>query len=254
MKKKVVLVDDEEDARELVKFHLNRHSTLKLVGEANNGLDAIQLIESTKPDIVLLDIQMPELNGLDVVKKLLHNPLFIFITAYDEYAIKAFELNAVDYLLKPFSAIRFDASIKRSLDRLAQGLVEKDHYRLLLNEINQNSTQDSNYVNRIAYKSDNKTFYINTSDIILIEAADQYVNIHTHQKKYLIRQSMDYLEEILDPGTFFRTHRSYIINIEEVTSTEQFGSRVTWVYLRNGMKVKLSQVRKQLFLNKLNLG
>ncbi len=251
---KLLIVDDEEDARELMKIHLNRHPTLVLVGEATNGVEAVRMIELEKPDIVLLDIQMPELNGLEVVSKVGHHPLFIFITAYDEFAIKAFELNAVDYLLKPFSARRFDDAIQRAIERIAKGKVGQDLYRLLLQEIKEQEAKTTKYVERIAYKAGLQTHYIDTENIVVIEAADQYVNVYTQRKKYLLRQSMDYLEEILDPNLFFRTHRSYIVRLKEVASIEQFGPRNTWIHLKNGQKIKLSQVRKQLFRTKLNLG
>ena len=254
MTARLMIVDDEEDARELIKIHLRRHRELALVGEAGNGADAIDLIEREKPDIVLLDIQMPEKSGLEVVMDTTHTPLFIFITAYDEFAIKAFELNAIDYLLKPFSASRFDESIRRASERIAEGRVGQDFYRFLLREVREREAKSSQYIKRIACKLGTTTHYIDTDRIILIEAADQYVNVHTRDKKYLLRQSMDYLEEMLDPDLFFRTHRSYIVRLSAVVSVEQFGPRNTWVHLKNGAKIKLSQVRKQLFHIRLNSG
>ena len=163
-------------------------------------------------------------------------------------------MNAIDYLLKPFSANRFDDSINRAIKRLTQGSIEKDFYHLLLKDIKENQIQVNQYIERITYKQDSKTIYIDVIRIQLIEAADQYVNVYTAEKKYLLRQSMDYLEEILDPEQFFRTHRSYIVKLKEVAYIEQFGPRTSWVYLKNGKKAKLSQVRKQLFNSKLNSG
>lgn len=254
MNHKVAIVDDEEDARELLKIHLQKHANLQLIGEASNGVEALKLIQDQQPDIVLLDIQMPEMNGLELVQHLADMPHFIFVTAYDEFALKAFELNAVDYLLKPISTARFNAAIQKVRMRLQTGNFDKNLYQLLLKEIDNNKATASNYIKRIAYKTGLKTQYINTDSIILIEAADQYVNLFTKDQKFLIRQSMDYLEEMLDPNIFFRTHRSYIIRLEEVGSLEQLGPKNILIFLKNGQKAKLSRIRKQLFLNRLNVG
>lgn len=251
---KLAIIDDEEDARALVQFHLKRHPAVQVIGEAGDGAQALQLIEREKPDLVLLDIQMPEMSGLEVVMQANHQSLIIFITAYDEFAIQAFELNAVDYLLKPFAAERFDEALHRAQARIQAGQPDSNTYQTLLEELIDRKKGDVSYIKRIAYKVDSKTHYILTDSIQCIEAAEQYVNIHTPEKKYLVRQSMDYLEERLDPDQFFRTHRSYIVHLNQVEALEQFGPRAIYIHLKNGMKVKLSQVRKQLFQNKLNLG
>ncbi|MEM1134855.1 MAG: LytTR family DNA-binding domain-containing protein [Bacteroidota bacterium] len=251
---KVAIVDDEEDARELIKIHLSRQSEMQVIGEAKNGAEAIELIKEKKPDIVLLDIQMPEFNGLEVVSALSGTPHFIFITAYDQFAVKAFELNAVDYLLKPFTDIRFDESLRRAKEIILQGRTEKDVYVMLLEEIKNHQTVSNQFIKRLAYKAGAKTSYINIDDIVMIEAADQYVDVHTKAKKYLLRQSMDYLEEMLDPQIFFRTHRSFIVRLSEVDSVEQYQARNLLVHLKNGKTVKLSSIRKQLFQNRLGIG
>lgn len=254
MNYKVVIVDDEEDARELLKIHLAKLQGLELAGEASNGKEALELIEAIKPDIALLDIQMPELNGLELVQQLKYLPQFIFITAYNEFAVKAFELNAVDYLLKPFTFERFEMALNRAKGQLQQGQVDTSLYKQLLSEIQSLQNEPNTYIKRIAYKAGQTTHYIDTDQIILIESADQYVNIQTKGKKFLLRQSMDYLENRLDPKHFFRTHRSYIVRLEAVTGIEQIAARNIWVYLKHGHKAKLSQIRKQLFLGKLEVG
>lgn len=256
IKYKVAIVDDEEDARALVKIHLHRHENLQTIGEAQNGLEAIQLIEKQQPDIVLLDIQMPELNGLDLIARIKQMPHFIFITAYDQFAVKAFELHAVDYLLKPFSAKRFDEAVQRAVQLIRQGKIEQNTYQTLLETI-KNHKSNSNpeqFLKHIIYKSGSKTHYIPTDEILLIEAADQYVNIFTSKKKFLIRQSMDYLEEQLNPDIFIRTHRSFIIRLSEVDAIEQYQPRNLLIHLKNGRTAKLSKSKKQLLQEKLRIG
>ena len=251
MKRTVVIIDDEMDARALLKINLDRHPSLVLVGEAGDGLEAIHLINTKKPDLVLLDIQMPERDGLSVIQEVEHQPLFILLTAYDEFAIKAFELNAVDYLLKPYAPDRFDAAIERVQHRFSQGTIGPQQYQQLLQTLKGQSLAASPYLERIHYKSDTKTYYIETASIQLIEAADQYVYIYTANQKHLLRQNMDHLESVLDPKHFFRTHRSFIVPFQAVDHLDQFGPRQTWIFLKNGMKAKLSQVRKGLFLSKM---
>ncbi len=248
---RVIIVDDEDDARELLKIHLQRHQQIDVVGEATNGQEAIAQITSQQPDLIFLDIQMPELSGLEVVEQISNTPQVIFITAYDEFAVSAFELHALDYLLKPFSEKRFDEAVGRAIDQLTRGENPQDLYLALLEELK--GDHRTKYLNRLSYKQGLKTILVDVEDILFIEAADQYVEVHTVEKTHLIRQSMDFLEERLEPNTFFRTHRSAIVRLSEVSSLEQYEPKNALVHLKSGKKVKLSQSRKLLFQSKLGL-
>lgn len=252
MKKHTVLiVDDEEDARELLKVHLKRHPDLQLVGEASNGAEALTLIEKNQPEIVLLDIQMPEMNGVDVVERTEASPIFVFVTAYDRFAVKAFELNALDYLLKPVSNSRFDQTIQRIKSNLQSS--EGKEYKDLVTHVAATLSGRKGYLQRFTYRSGLKTAYISTDEVAMISSADQYVEIHTTAKKYLLRLSMDYLEQVLDPAVFFRTHRSFIIKIDEVVSVEQYEPRNFIIHLKGKLSAKLTRDKKD-DLNRLLTG
>jgi len=245
----VLIADDEKDARELLKIHLKQHPPLNLLTEATNGQEAISAIDKYEPDLVFLDINMPDKNGLEVLEKCNHKPLVIFVTAYDEYAIKAFELNAIDYLLKPFDDERFTKAVEKAQQLLVSKAGSSSHYLQVLKDILQQETEDS--LQSISVKNGQETTFISVSDIEYIEAADQYVWIHTNQGKHLVRHSMDYLENKLDNTLFFRTHRSAIIRLSEAKSIEQLEPRNMIVHLKSGNSVKLSQSRKALFLSKM---
>lgn len=245
------VIDDEEDARELIKIHLKRFEELELVGEGQNGLEAIQLINHCKPDIVLLDIQMPEMDGLEAITKIQHPPIFIFVTAYDEFAVKAFELNAVDYLLKPFTKARFDQSMQRAKADVLKHQANTEKYLDLLDLLRSHQTTKSHYIQRLAHRSGLKTTFISVDEICLIEAADQYVYVYTNETKLLMRLSMDHLEQMLDPDVFFRSHRSFIIRIDQVISVEQYEPRNFLIHLKSGHQAKLSQPRKDEFHRRL---
>ncbi|MEL6536674.1 MAG: LytTR family DNA-binding domain-containing protein [Bacteroidota bacterium] len=251
MKHTVLIVDDEEDARELLKVHLRRHPDLEWVAEASNGAEALDLIKEHQPDIVLLDIQMPEMNGIEVVENTDASPLFVFITAYDQFAIKAFELHALDYLLKPVSNGRFDQTMERitAALQLAEGLAYKETTQQVASTL----THQPGYLQRFTYRSGLKTLYIPTEEVSLIASADQYVEVHRGGNKYLLRLSMDYLEQVLDPAMFFRTHRSYLVKLAEVESIEQYEPRHYLVHLKGGLQAKLARDKRDE-LNRLLTG
>ncbi|MEM9325856.1 MAG: LytTR family DNA-binding domain-containing protein [Bacteroidota bacterium] len=246
MRKSVLIADDEEDARELLKVHLARHPQLALVAEAQNGQEALSLIDAQKPDIVLLDIQMPEMSGMEVVERLSNPPSIVFITAYDAFAVRAFELNAIDYLLKPFSQDRFDATISKVL---ASGL-NSQKLEALMTSLSETLGSPSKYLRRFASKSGSQIVYIPVGEVVMIESADQYVEVHTSDAKHLLRLSMDYLESVLDPRVFFRSHRSYFVSIDTVTSIEQFEPRNYLIHLHSGLKARLARDKRDA-LNEL---
>lgn len=241
MSKSVLIVDDEEDARELLKVHLARHQELRLIGEAKNGLEALEAIRSQQPDIVLIDIQMPEMNGIALAEQLVSYALqIVFITAYDQFAVKAFELNAMDYLLKPFGKDRFDQTIRKVLSSPQQP------YQQFIETLSQ-TWISKQYLKRFTYRTGLNTLFIPVDEVWMIESADQYVEIHTASRKYLIRLAMDYLESILDPALFFRTHRSYFVNLGQVRSVEQYESRNFLIHLNGDLQAKLSRDKRDHF-------
>lgn len=247
MSKTVLIADDEEDARELLKVHLARHHYLSLVAEVQNGLEALEAIRRWQPDIVLLDIQMPELSGVELVEQLdvPSPPQIIFITAYDQFAVKAFELNAVDYLLKPFSKDRFDQTLQK-----VAAASEKQDLKSLLATLT-HTTSKKEYLSRLAYREGPSTIFISVDEVRMVVSADQYVEIYTAEKKHLIRLAMDYLEQVLDPVVFFRTHRSYFVNLNYVASIEQYEPRNFLVHLQGEFQAKLSRDKRDLFNQKL---
>ena len=249
---KVVVIDDERDARELLKIYLKEHPQLEVIGEAKNGSEAIAVIKELSPAIIFLDIDMPDKSGIEVLGALEVCPHTIFVTAYDEYAINAFELNAVDYLLKPINPTRLSQAIKKAELQLSTEQDQSSLYESLLQEIaaRQSSHQ---FLQKLTYREHTKTSFIDVKKIVAIESADQYVWVRTSEEKFLIRQSMDYLETRLDPDQFFRSHRTAIINLDEVKTLEQYEPRNLLVHLSYGITVKLSQSRKALFQSKMGL-
>ncbi|MEM6398381.1 MAG: LytTR family DNA-binding domain-containing protein [Bacteroidota bacterium] len=246
---RVAIIDDEADARALVKIHLERHPHVQLVGEASDGEMAVALIEEKQPDLIFLDIQMPAFDGLEVISKSSYIPQVIFITAYDSYAIKAFELNAVDYLLKPFTPERFDAAMERASERLQTSL-DNEVLRRIARQLQQNGAEQP-YLKHLVHRRSSTTEYIPVEDILFIRAADQYVEAHTLEQSYLLRQSMDSLEQQLDPALFFRTHRSAIIALDQLKAISQDEFKHYQVVLKGGQVVPLSQVRRAMLVANL---
>ncbi len=238
MNKKItaIIVDDEQLARDSVRDHLKRHTEIEITGECENGFEAVKLIHELNPDLIFLDIQMPKLDGFDVIELLAENlPAIIFITAFDEYALKAFEAQAMDYLLKPVKAERFDRSIERIMEQLkdkSQPRIEKlvDHNR------------DSNRpLSRILIRDGVNVTILDPGDVIYIEASDDYVKFHTAEKYWLKSERMNNLEKNLDPRIFCRVHRSFIININYMTKIEPYSKESKIVRLKNGKTLPVSK-------------
>lgn len=234
-KQKAIIVEDEKLARDLVKNYLSNHTNIELVGEYADGFTGLKAINELKPDIVFLDVQMPKLTGLELLELVEGSPHIIFTTAYDEYAINAFDLNAVDYLLKPFSKDRFD----RALDRVSN--------KNTLNNVNHLKTHvvENKVLDKIVVKSNNNIHVIPLSEILYIESEDDYVMIHTTKGKYLKHQTMKFYEKNLDASTFIRIHRSIIVNISEVKKIEKYGKDSYKVILENEIGLKVSRTRYQ---------
>lgn len=230
--KKVVIIDDESAGRQLIREYLKAYPTMVLVGEANNGVDAIKLINEFKPDLVFLDIQMPGLTGFEVLPHLDVIPDIIFSTAYDQYALQAFEVHAVDYLLKPYTRERFRNAISRieqpaqapNVSRLAESLM----------------LEKQRYPERILVESGRKFITLAVKDIIRIEASGDYSRLLVGEQAYLSHFGISKLEEKLDPDTFIRVHRSAMINLHFISKVEKSGQGFD-IRMKNGDQVRVSR-------------
>lgn len=230
---RIIIVEDEEPARDLLKRYLSASTNIEIIGEFADGFEAAKAINSLKPDLVLLDIQLPRLTGFEILEIIEHPAAIIFTTAYDEYALKAFERNAVDYLLKPFSKDRFLQSLERAKERMAAKSAPN------LETLAENLTPNEP-LNRIVVKTGKAIQVVPIEQIEMIEASDDYVSIYTNQERFVKKQTMKYFEERLNPNTFIRTHRSYIVNITQIASIELYEKDSYIGILRNGNKVKIS--------------
>lgn len=243
---RTVVVDDEPLACKRLEKLLKEDEEIELISLCANGEEAIKQINEEQPDLVFLDIQMPEINGFDVLQNIDQEeaPLIIFVTAYDEYALKAFEVHALDYLMKPFKKERFFESLNRAKKALEQdsraGMNSKIENLLEYLEPAQGS------LSRILVKSSGRYFFLKTTDIDWIESAGNYVRIHSGGNNYLIRETMINMEKKLDSDTFFRIHRSTIINVNKVKELEQWFHGDYQVIMYNEEKLTMSRNYKEL--------
>ena len=228
--KKVIIVDDESAGRKLIKEYLADYTDYFIIGEANNGVDAVKIINEFKPDLVFLDIQMPGLDGFEVINYLEEIPQIIFSTAYDKYALKAFEIHAVDYLLKPYTQERFKIAINRIDLNFEQ--LKPFAENLLINK--------PNFPERILVQTSKKLITIAVKDIIRIEAFGDYSKLFTKESSYLSNFGISVLETKFDPETFVRVHRSSIININFVKEVTKNLTGFD-VLMSNGDAVRISR-------------
>ncbi|HEX8398329.1 MAG TPA: LytTR family DNA-binding domain-containing protein [Pyrinomonadaceae bacterium] len=238
---KILIVDDEPLARERVRRHLRDEPGVEIVGEAGNGREAVSAIEEKTPDLVFLDVQMPEMNGFDVLRALEENkiPAIVFTTAYDKYAIQAFEFHALDYLLKPFSRERFKRAVRHAREQLENsrqsGNIDERLVSLLEN------LKAKKYLERIVVKNSGRVFFIKTEEIDWIEAAGNYLKLHVGRDAHLIRETMQSIEAKLDPEKFFRIHRSTLVQIDRIKELHPLFGGDYAVILRNGTELNLSR-------------
>lgn len=228
---KALIVDDEELARRLIREYLKPHTDIEIVGECENGLDAVKEIGALDPDLVFLDIQMPKLTGLEVLDLTGRRSGVIFTTAYDQYALKAFDLHAVDYLLKPFSQERFDEALARARKLAEQAQPALDHLIA--------DTPDK--LERVLIRDREQVHVIPVEKIDYVEAQDDYIAIHSEGRTYLKTQRLSDLEQKLDGKTFVRVHRSYIVNVAQLQAIEKFGKDGHTARLRSGKRIPISR-------------
>lgn len=243
MKIKTIIVDDEVPARKIIREYLQIHPEIEIMADCRNAHEALQAVENYQPDLIFLDIQMPEINGFEFLEMLDERPQIIFCTAYDKYAIQAFEVNAVDYLLKPFDQERFDMALEKVKQNLLRSRQNGDSTEQLLRHLNQQQT----YQDRFLIKQSGRIIIISSHEIIFFEAMEDYVNIHTTKEAYLIQQSLANLEKRLNPQQFIRVHRSSIVNIDYVKEIDTASSGRYHLFLKNGKMIHVSRTgAKQL--------
>ena len=230
------MVDDEELARGALRQMLASHAEIEIVGECANGFEAVKTIGEAKPDLLFLDIQMPKLDGFEVLELIDPGPAVIFVTAYHQYATRAFDAHAVDYLLKPFSTERFERALERAKSRLAERRVPAELAGLAA------AVRDpASRPQRIVVKDGTRVHVIPVDKLDYIEAQDDYVSLHSAGKGYLKQQPIASLEALLDPGRFVRIHRSAIVNLERVVRIEPYGKESRIAILADGARLPVSR-------------
>ncbi len=244
---KTIIIDDETPAREILKHYLKDIPEIELVAECSDGFEGLKKIAGIKPDLVFLDIQMPKLTGFEMLEVLEERPAIIFTTAYDQYALKAFELNAVDYLLKPFPRERLAEAVKRALQkRKEEGSDEHGIKRLI-----ENRPEQSSALNRIVVRKGNAINMIPVDDIIYIEAQNDYVMVYYKGGKGLKQQTMKYYEDNLPGSDFVRIHRSYIVRVEQIKKIEPYAKDGHLALLDSGDKLQVSKNGYKLLKERL---
>jgi two-component system LytT family response regulator len=245
---KTIIVEDEKLARDLIKDYLQNHEDFEIVGEYEDGFSGLKAINEMKPDLIFLDIQMPKLTGfemlevlehhpaiIEMLEVLEHHPAIIFTTAYDQYALKAFEHNTLDYLLKPYSKDRFDEAIEKARERVQSGDTQS------INRLVEHREQLEDEIHRVVVKSRSKIHVIPVDEIIYLEAQDDYVMIYTLQSKHLKQKTMKFFEAHLPVEDFVRIHRSYIVKLSEISQMQLYEKESYIVILKNGVKLPVSK-------------
>ena len=231
---RAVIVDDEELARRVLRELLRAHNEVEVVAECANGFEAVKAVAELKPDLLFLDVQMPKLDGFEVLELIVEGPAVIFVTAYDQYALRAFEAHAVDYLLKPFGADRLKVALERTKERLGGKLPPPA-------ELAAAARPPAQYLERIVVKDGSRVHIIPVSKLDYAEAQDDYVALAVEGKKHLKQQTLSNLEKALDPERFLRIHRSYIVNLDRLGKVEPYGKDTHVVVLTTGTQLPVSR-------------
>jgi two-component system LytT family response regulator len=246
---RTLIVEDEPHARHYLRQLLADEPAVAIVGEASGGTEGANLIHKVSPDLVFLDVQMPDLNGFDVIAKIgvEKMPAFVFVTAYSEFAVRAFEVEAVDYLCKPFDRERLSASLERAIRRL-----DLQNAKATGNGLGALRDESDGCLSRIPIKEKNGIIFVLVDGILWIEAADKYVELHTADRTYLARQTIQTLEETLDPKHFVRIHRSTIVRKAAVRGLHPLFHGDYLVRLTNGTELTLSRNFREWFFTQMS--
>jgi two-component system LytT family response regulator len=250
---KTLIVDDEPLARRNLRVLLKDDPEIEIIGECGSGHEALRIIQTKPPDLLFLDIQMPEMDGFDVLKGIDHEhlPAIIFVTAFDQYALKAFEVHALDYLLKPFNDARFEKALEQAKSQIEQREINNLSRKLFaLLEDREDASQANApsppaLLARVMIKSASRVFFLKVDEIDWIEADDYYVKLHTGRKSHLLRETMNELEAKLDAAKFLRIHRSTIVNIDRIKELSPLFNGDYAVILQDGTELKLSRSRRE---------
>jgi two-component system, LytTR family, response regulator len=238
---RVLIVDDEPMARRRLRRLLSSESDVRVVGEAADGATALAAIARAKPDITFLDVQMPELDGFEVLQSIdaRELPAIIFVTAYDRYALRAFEVHAIDYLLKPFTRDRFRLALTRARERLTRRRGER--VAALLEHL----TASRHYPTRVAVRTGNRFVVVEFANVDWVEAADNYVSLHVADREYLLRETLASLERQLDPDRFARVHRSALVQIDRIVELHPATHGDVDLVLRGGVRLTLTRTFRE---------
>lgn len=234
---RTIIVDDERLARQKVRTMLAAHPDIELIAECRNGAEAVETIRTERPQLVFLDVQMPGLDGFDVLREVgaENVPSVVFVTAHDQYAVKAFDVHAIDYLLKPFDRKRFEISLERARRELQQG----DHHACAekIAALIRDLSGSYPHADRLVVRSEGRIFFIRTEDIDWIEGADNYARLHVKRDGHLIRETLGSLEARLDPRKFIRVHRSAIVNVDRIEEIKTLFHGEQTIVLRDGTEI-----------------
>ncbi|GHE55436.1 MULTISPECIES: LytTR family transcriptional regulator DNA-binding domain-containing protein [Roseivirga] len=233
---KAIIIDDESLARELIKAYLKKFDQIEVIAECADGFEGLKAIQQHGPDLIFLDVQMPKITGFEMLELIDNPPVVIFSTAFDQYAIKAFELSAVDYLLKPYSESRFEEAVKKAIARVGQQSEQKQKLDKL-----QESRAEQDTLDRMVVKTGNKIQILSLKQIHHFEAQDDYVAIHSDQGKFLKLMRMKALENGLPTDDFVRIHRSHIVNVKHIEKLELYEKDSYILYLKNGQQLPVSR-------------
>lgn len=231
---RAVIVDDEDLARQVVRELLEAHPEIEIAAECANGFEAVKAVTELKPDLLFLDIQMPKLDGFEVLELIGTDMAVIFATAYDQHALRAFEVHAVDYLLKPFGSERFEQALARARQRIGGKLPRPLDLKAAARTAGE-------FAERIVVRDGTRVHIIPTAKLDYVEAQDDYVALASEGKKHLKQQTISSLESSLDPARFLRIHRSYIVNLERVTKIEPYGKDTHLSILNDGTRLPVSR-------------
>lgn len=236
MKIRAIIVDDEDLARQIVREYAMAEGDIEIAAECGNGFDAVRTVNELKPDLLFLDVQMPKLDGFEVLELIGTDAAVVFVTAYDQYAMKAFDAAAVDYLLKPFDQTRFRTAMERVRRRISERLP-----MVSPTELKNAAKAPGQYAQRVVIKDGTRVHIVPVEQLDYAEAQDDYVALHSGGKSYLKQQTITSLAEALDPERFVRVHRSFLVNLERVTKIEPYTKDTRLAVLADGAQIPVSR-------------
>lgn len=252
IKIRTAIIDDEPLAREKIRTFLKSENDIEVIGECKDSLEAIELIKKSKPDLIFLDIKMPGMNAFEMLENISKDvkeiPIIIFTTAFDKYALKAFEVHALDYLLKPFDRERFQLTLNRVRERLKNKNAEQNSSKIL-EALNQFKEKDESatgkYLEKIVIKSSDKIYFVQTSEIEWLEASGNYIKIFANDASHITRDTMNSMESKLNPKKFLRIHRSVIVNVNYIKEFKPWFNGEYEVYMKNKTKFTSGRTYKK---------